>query len=154
MKKNFFSNTKTKILGIILLIAFDQWSKSWVRNNLIDNPMLLINNFLELNYQKNTGIAFSLLNDSALVLTLVNSSIIAGLIVWLISQKKLSWIFVFVIAGGIGNLIDRYTLGYVVDFINPLFINFAVFNIADVYLNIGAGLMLIRIFILREKTLI
>ena len=154
MKKNFFSSTKTKILGIILLIVFDQWSKSWVRNNLIDNPMLLINNFLELNYQKNTGIAFSLLNDSALVLTLVNSSIIAGLIVWLISQKKLSWIFVFVIAGGIGNLIDRYTLGYVVDFINPLFIDFAVFNIADVYLNIGAGLMLIRIFILREKTLI
>jgi len=76
------------------------------------------------------------------------------LIVWLISQKKLSWIFVFVIAGGIGNLIDRYTLGYVVDFINPLFVNFAVFNIADAYLNIGAGLMLIRIFILREKTLI
>lgn len=136
------------------MIAFDQWSKSWVRVNLIDNPMVLINNLIELNYQKNTGIAFSLLNDSALVLTLVNSSIIAGLIVWLISQKKLSWIFVFVIAGGIGNLIDRYTLGYVVDFINPLFIDFAVFNIADVYLNIGAGLMLIRIFILREKTLI
>jgi len=154
LKKNFFSNTKTKILGIILLIAFDQWSKSWVRNNLIDSPMLLINNFLELNYQKNTGIAFSLLNDSALVLTMVNSSIIAGLIGWLISKKKLSWIFVFVIAGGIGNLIDRYTLGYVVDFINPLFIDFAVFNIADAYLNIGAGLMLIRIFILREKTLI
>ncbi len=154
MKKNFFSNTKTKILGIILLIAFDQWSKSWVRNNLIDNPMLLINNFLELNYQKNTGIAFSLLNDSALVLTIINSTIVAILIGWLISQKKLSWIFVFVIAGGIGNLIDRYTLGYVVDFINPLFIDFAVFNIADVYLNIGAGLMLIRIFILREKTLI
>jgi len=116
--------------------------------------MVLINNLIELNYQKNTGIAFSLLNDSALVLTLVNSSIIGGLIVWLISQKKLSWIFVFVIAGGIGNLIDRYTLGFVVDFINPLFIDFAVFNIADVYLNIGAGLMLIRIFILREKTLI
>lgn len=154
MKKNFFISTKTKILGIILLIAFDQWSKSWVRVNLIDNPMVLINNFLELNYQKNTGIAFSLLNDSALVLTLINSSIIAGLIVWLMSQKKLSWIFVFVIAGGIGNLIDRYTLGYVVDFINPLFIDFAVFNIADAYLNIGAGLMLIRIFILREKTLI
>jgi signal peptidase II len=154
LKKNFFSSTKTKILGIILLIAFDQWSKSWVRNNLIDNPMLLINNFLELNYQKNTGIAFSLLNDSALVLTMVNSGIVAGLIGWLISRKKLSWVFVFVIAGGIGNLIDRYTLGYVVDFINPLFINFAVFNIADAYLNIGAGLMLIRIFILREKTLI
>ena len=136
------------------MIAFDQWSKSWVRVNLIDNPMVLINNLIELNYQKNTGIAFSLLNDSALVLTLVNSGIVAGLIGWLISQKKLSWIFVFVIAGGIGNLIDRYTLGYVVDFINPLFIDFAVFNIADVYLNIGAGLMLIRIFILREKTLI
>ncbi len=154
MKKSFFSSTKTKILGIILLIAFDQWSKSWVRFNLVDNPMVLINNLIELNYQKNTGIAFSLLNNNALVLTLVNSTIVAALIVWLISQKKLSWIFVFVIAGGIGNLIDRYTLGYVVDFINPLFVNFAVFNIADAYLNISAGLMLIRIFILREKTLI
>jgi len=154
LKQSFFSSTKTKILGIILLIAFDQWSKSWVRFNLVDNPMVLINNLIELNYQKNTGIAFSLLNNNALVLTLVNSTIVAALIVWLISQKKLSWIFVFVIAGGIGNLIDRYTLGYVVDFINPLFVNFAVFNIADAYLNIGAGLMLIRIFILREKTLI
>jgi signal peptidase II len=154
LKKSFFSSTKTKILGIILLIAFDQWSKSWVRFNLVDNPMVLINNLIELNYQKNTGIAFSLLNNNALVLTLVNSTIVAALIVWLISQKKLSWIFVFVIAGGIGNLIDRYTLGYVVDFINPLFVNFAVFNIADAYLNISAGLMLIRIFILREKTLI
>lgn len=154
MKQSFFSSTKTKILGIILLIAFDQWSKSWVRFNLVDNPMVLINNLIELNYQKNTGIAFSLLNNNALFLTLVNSTIVVALIVWLISQKKLSWIFVFVIAGGIGNLIDRYTLGYVIDFINPLFVNFAVFNIADAYLNIGAGLMLIRIFILREKTLI
>lgn len=154
MKQSFFSSTKTKILGIILLVAFDQWSKSWVRFNLVDNPMVLINNLIELNYQKNTGIAFSLLNNNALVLTLVNSTIVVALIVGLISQKKLSWIFVFVIAGGIGNLIDRYTLGYVVDFINPLFVNFAVFNIADAYLNIGAGLMLIRIFILREKTLI
>jgi len=154
LKKSFFSSTKTKILGIILLIAFDQWSKSWVRFNLVDNPMVLINNLIELNYQKNTGIAFSLLNNNALFLTLVNSTIVVALIVWLISQKKLSWIFVFVIAGGIGNLIDRYTLGYVIDFINPLFVNFAVFNIADAYLNIGAGLMLIRIFILREKTLI
>jgi len=154
LKQSFFSSTKTKILGIILLIAFDQWSKSWVRFNLVDNPMVLINNLIELNYQKNTGIAFSLLNNNALFLTLVNSTIVVALIVWLISQKKLSWIFVFVIAGGIGNLIDRYTLGYVIDFINPLFVNFAVFNIADAYLNIGAGLMLIRIFILREKTLI
>jgi signal peptidase II len=61
---------------------------------------------------------------------------------------------VFIIAGGIGNLIDRYTLGYVVDFINPLFVNFAVFNVADVYLNIGAGLMFIRVFIKNERTLV
>jgi signal peptidase II len=151
---NFFNRAYTKILGILILIGFDQFSKTWVRENLLDNPMILLNNFIELNYQKNTGIAFSMLDNNALFLTILNSSIVAGLILWLISKKKLSWIFVFIIAGGIGNLIDRYTLGYVVDFINPLFVNFAVFNVADVYLNIGAGLMLIRVFIKNERTLV
>jgi signal peptidase II len=151
---NFFNNAYTKILGILILIGFDQFSKAWVRENLLENPMILLNNFIELNYQKNTGIAFSMLDNNALFLTILNSSIVAGLILWLISKKKLSWIFVFIIAGGIGNLIDRYTLGYVVDFINPLFVNFAVFNVADVYLNIGAGLMLIRVFIKNERTLV
>lgn len=151
---NFFNNAYTKILGILILIGFDQFSKTWVRENLLENPMILLNNFIELNYQKNTGIAFSMLDNNALFLTILNSSIVAGLILWLISKKKLSWIFVFIIAGGIGNLIDRYTLGYVVDFINPLFVNFAVFNVADVYLNIGAGLMLIRVFIKNERTLV
>ena len=59
--------------------------------------------------------------------------------------------FVFIIAGGFGNLLDRYLKGYVVDFINPLFIDFAIFNVADIFLNIGVFLIIIEVLFARKS---
>ncbi len=58
---------------------------------------------------------------------------------------------VLIVAGGIGNLIDRITLGYVVDFIEPLFIDFAVFNVADCFITVGAFMLIFYEFYLLIK---
>ena len=76
------------------------------------------------------------------MLIIFNTLIILILIIWAIKTKHLNLGLCFIIAGGIGNLIDRFIHGYVIDFINPLFVNFAVFNLADVALNVGVFLLI------------
>jgi signal peptidase II len=104
--------------------------------------------FIELKYSQNTGIAFSLFDNHPLILTLLNSLIILIFIIYFIKNhshllfKNLPAILI--IAGGLGNLIDRYTKGYVIDFINPTFIDFAIFNLADCFLNMGVFLLVLE----------
>ena len=126
-----------KIL-FLLLLALDQ---------LIKRLFLFHQHF---NYQnlvlvKNTGIAFGLFQNSTFFIILLNLIIIMLIIFFRktlfydSTLRKLA--FIFILAGGFGNLIDRCLLGFVIDFIAIL--NFPVFNIADVYINIGIFLLLI-----------
>ena len=108
--------------------------------------MEVLPGILEFHYAENTGIAFSLFNEMPMLLTLLNSLIILGLIAWVIKNKKLDLGFALIIAGGVGNLIDRFFYGYVVDFINPLFVDFAVFNVSDIALNLGVVALLVDSF--------
>ena len=95
---------------------------------------------------ENTGAAFSSFSNSTTVLTVATVVILIGCLVLLLTKKIKSKFMnvclVLIIAGGTGNVIDRIANGCVVDFINPLFVDFAVFNFADCCITVGAILMI------------
>ena len=98
----------------------------------------------------NTGMAFSLLSGHGLLLTLVTAALIAGLTAWLIvrpqAQTRMMRIGLWMVAGGgLGNLYDRIFYGHVIDFIEPLFVRFAVFNLADAAICTGVALTAVGI---------
>ncbi len=132
-----------KLTVVLLCVILDQASKAWAVMNLKEQAgMTLIPGILEISYRENTGMAFSMFHDQPMFLTVFNSFIVALLLVWVFKQAKVNLGLLLIAAGGLGNLLDRFIHGYVIDFINPLFISFAVFNIADVALNIGVFLLL------------
>lgn len=107
----------------------------------------LLQDVLHLTYVENTGAAFGMLKDQRwvfLVISTVAIVVILGYLIWKKPEDKLQCLsLAFVVGGGIGNMIDRILLGYVVDFIDFRIINFAVFNVADCFVVIGAGLMML-----------
>ena len=135
------------MLWLFIVLISDRLTKLWAIASLKEQaPMEVIPGILEFHYAENTGIAFSMFHDMPMLLTVLNSLIILGLVVWVIKNKKLDLGFALIIAGGLGNLIDRFFYGYVVDFINPLFIDFAVFNVSDIALNLGVIALLVGSF--------
>ncbi|MCQ2452888.1 MAG: signal peptidase II [Oscillospiraceae bacterium] len=107
---------------------------------------------LSITFHKNTGGAFSMLNQYTMVLAIASAVVCVIIIILLIACKwsgfgKLS--LAFILGGAIGNLIDRFFMGYVVDMFYPRFINFAIFNVADIFITIGA--LLLILFILFGK---
>lgn len=133
---------------ILILLGVDQYSKFLVEDSF-QEPIDLITGFLEIHYSQNTGIAFSLFENFPLVLTIINTIIIMVFIIFFVKNHSSSILInlpaILIIAGGLGNLLDRYIKGYVVDFINPTFIDFAIFNLADCFLNIGVFLLIMEI---------
>lgn len=100
----------------------------------------------------NTGMAWGLFGNSTLVLGILSTVVcLAFLIVGIVAGPRLNWAEIIgiglVVAGGLGNAIDRFTLGYVVDFIQTVFIDFPVFNIADIGVTCGFILFIIGIFV-------
>ena len=93
----------------------------------------------------NSGIAFSMFSGQRLLLSLTTFAVIAAIVGWLIAHPDVGgcaraglW---WIAGGGLGNLYDRLTLGYVIDFIEPVFVRFAVFNVADAAICAGAALV-------------
>jgi len=128
------------ILISLLIILSDQFTKNIININhksLINNDLILFS----IDYVKNYGAAFNILNGSRIFLSTVSIIITLVLIYFILNKKNLSNLdllsYCFILGGTIGNGIDRVTKGYVIDFINLNFINFPVFNIADISINIG-----------------
>ncbi len=136
------------ILSLIIsacLIAFDRWSKYLAIEYLMGKgTVVVIPGFLGLKYIENTGAAFSILSNSTNFLIIVTSIALVILAYFLFIKKygdKLErFCFILIFAGGVGNLIDRVFRGFVVDYFELLFMNFAVFNVADVYVCTGIGI--------------
>lgn len=133
------------IIGTILLLL-DQIIKCIV----INNNFVLIPGFLNLTYTENTGIAFGLNENNVILIILVNV-VILGIIIKFLKENMdkidmLEFIsLILVLVGGFGNLIDRIFRGHVIDFININLFNFPVFNMADIYITVGAIILLIVI---------
>ncbi|MBR2241208.1 MAG: signal peptidase II [Clostridia bacterium] len=141
-------------LGAIILIFVDQLTKLAVIDNLKDKSITIIKDILNFTYCENRGVAFSIGNGHVPTFIVVNLIIICVLTVYYEKNKEefqslLNKIFfTMVIAGGASNLVDRVLRGFVVDFIdiNGLF-DFAIFNIADVFIVVGIIGLVISIFI-------
>lgn len=112
----------------------------------VDGPKEFLFGLFQFRYVENTGAAFSSFSDKTEILTVVTLIIILFCLVLLLSNKLkplfINICLLLVTAGGIGNVIDRILYGYVIDFIEPLFINFAVFNFADCCITVGAIMLI------------
>ena len=137
---------------IILIVAFDQITKYLALVHLKGKePFTFIPGIVQFRYTENTGMAFSMFSGARWVFIVLTCVVCAGIMVYLFSNKCsnlwIYWSAAVVAAGGIGNLIDRIRLAYVIDFIEPTFINFAVFNIADSAVTLGAGVLIVYLLI-------
>lgn len=152
------------ILDIILiaaLIIFDQFTKKLAVAKLMNQPaFVLIDGVLELDYLENRGVAFGMFQGQRFMILLVGIVFLAVLLFFMFKMpagKKytaLHIILSFVIAGGIGNMIDRFRLEYVIDFISFVLINFPIFNVADCYVVCGVIAMCIMfLFVFKDEDL-
>ncbi len=139
---------RTKVLSFLLaafITAMDQFIKRWAQVVLRPKTtMPLIPGVLELRYTVNDGMAFSLLSGKQKFLIVVTGVILVGVMARLLMGKmsrleRLAW--TLILGGGVGNWIDRVMNGQVVDYINVLFMRFAVFNFADICVSAGVGFL-------------
>ena len=137
------------ILAVVLILV-DQLTKLLTRAHIdLGESIPFIPHVLDLSYIKNTGAAFSILEKHTWLLT-VFSAIIVLVIAWLILKKFFTnWLGMLsatlILAGGVGNLIDRAVFGYVTDMIKTVFIDFPVFNFADCCITVGVVLLFIYV---------
>ncbi|MDC2995468.1 signal peptidase II [Prochlorococcus sp. AH-736-F09] len=142
--------TKIYFLSLsIFIVLIDQFTKYLMFYN---NKLFINKNFLlfKLDFVKNYGAAFNIFSGSRIFLSLI-SIFFSILLIYLIFRKKTLnlidlYSYSFILGGTIGNGIDRIYKGFVVDFINLNIINFPVFNIADISINIGFIFLLYNIF--------
>ena len=142
------------ILLTIVLVALDQLVKHLVLTYIpLYGRVPFIPYIMDLTFVKNTGAAFSILSDHTWVLTLCSliMSIVLAVAIWkkYFAHPLGRTALTLVLAGAIGNLIDRAVRGYVVDMFHTLFMEFAVFNVADICVVVGgiaAGLYYVFLY--------
>lgn len=153
MKETLNNLTKPKkiagIVIIIFLIILDQWTKKLAVLHLKDGPAFqLIKDVFELYYLENKGAAFSILwgqKTFFVIITGILFLIMFYLYIRMPEKIRFFWaklVLILLMAGAVGNLIDRCIHNYVIDFFYFKLINFAVFNVADIYITVGAFLFI------------
>ena len=143
------------LVCVAVLVGADQLIKLWAVQVLEPvGAMPLIPHVVELRFVLNPGMAFSLLSGKQLFLIAATGAALLLVAYWLFfrsrGRKLQQAALILVLGGGIGNLIDRVLNGEVVDYINPLFMRFAVFNFADICVCVGVALWVL--VILLEET--
>lgn len=133
-------------VSIVLLVIIDQLIKFFVVEFLKPaGSFMFIKGFLQFTYVENTGAMMGFMKDKTLLMTIMAILVLVLLLV-LILTKKIRFGFeycciIMIAAGGIGNIIDRIFRGFVVDYIEVLFVDFYVFNFADCLVTVGAFLI-------------
>lgn len=148
------------ILAIVLLVL-DQYTKYLAIIKLKgQSAYVLIDGVLELQYLENRGSAFGMLQNQKYFILFVGIVFLAVIFFFLLKlpqQKKFSPMHILlscIIAGGIGNMIDRIRFDYVVDFISFILIDYPIFNVADCYIVCGTiVLFVLFLFVYKEKDL-
>ena len=141
------------IITVFVSVAFDQWTKYLAILNLKDNePFPIIENIFELRYLENRGAAFGLLQDQRIFFYISMLVITVG-VIYFYAKVPMNKRFlpirlcsVFILAGGIGNCIDRIRFNYVVDFFYFKLIDFPIFNVADIYVTVSVFILLFLMF--------
>ena len=139
------------------IVAADQLTKLWIVANLaLGEQLQAIPGLFHLTYVQNTGAAFSSFQGQ-LWLFIAVFLLLTAAIIWEFSTRKMGfstfdrWCIMAIYGGGLGNMIDRLRLGYVVDMIEVDFISFPVFNVADCFITCGCiALMVSLVFFNRS----
>ncbi|MBR5453698.1 MAG: signal peptidase II [Clostridia bacterium] len=145
------------ILLSVGAVILDQLTKLLAVNLLkpIDTCPI-IKDVLHLTYSENTGAAFGMLKNARWVFMVFSAVAIIAIIAYFFTVKPTDKLCVvslaFILGGGIGNMIDRIFIGYVVDFIDFRLIDFAIFNGADSFITVGAALLVLYFIISEVKT--
>ncbi|MGX7197813.1 signal peptidase II [Enterococcus olivae] len=131
-----------------VIVGIDQWVKYWTVSNFqLGETQTVIPNVFSLTYIQNTGAAWSIFEGQMLffaVITVIAVTVVTYLLIRYRKENKFFTIGLsLVLAGAIGNFIDRMRVGFVVDMFQTDFMNFPIFNVADVSLVIGVGLIFI-----------
>lgn len=148
------------LIAVVILIIVDQLIKHWAVTALMPVGTMDFIKFgdleiLGLTYVQNDGAAFSSFSGAKIFLIVLTSIMIVGLIIFALRDKQKHPFMMLstaaVIAGGIGNLIDRIRLGYVIDYIDVKLFDFAIFNFADICVVIGAICLVIYVCFIEKK---
>ena len=148
MKRSRKAVIALQMIAVMLLAAIDQLIKYAVLEHLKPvGSVKVIDGFLSWTYAENTGAAFSIFSGNTQFLSVFTAIALLGGIGYLVFSKEHHVMYdiciPLLIAGGLGNLIDRIALGFVVDYIQVLFIDFPVFNFADCLVTCSAIALII-----------
>lgn len=144
------------ILTCLAAIGLDQYTKYLVVQQIpLHGTVDLLPGVVCLTHVRNTGAAFSMLAGKRTFFLIITALFLIA-VVYCVAKKILTgkylWVLTFITAGAIGNLIDRMANGYVVDMIETQFMEFAVFNVADIFITLGSiALIIIVLFFDREN---
>lgn len=144
---------------LIILVALDQVSKYWASTILKENgPMDIIPGVFQLQYSENSGAVWGIMQGRAVGLSIFTIIVLMVLVIMYLKipqdrkYNAIKLLFVFIGAGAIGNMIDRISLNYVVDFLYFSLINFPIFNIADSYITVACIVFfLLTVFYYKEE---
>lgn len=145
---------------ISISVIVDRLTKLWAMGNLKNMPnmhMTLVPGAIDLRYVENTGAAFSMMRGMRWLFIPITTIIIVVLTIYLLRNRKKDHIMTrialsCVIGGALGNLIDRVLYSYVVDMFEFAFMNFAVFNVADVFVTCGTAVLVVIILFFSKDT--
>ena len=140
MKQNKWMIWITGMISIIVLVLLDQYTKVLAVKHLKDQADIpILKNIFELSYVENRGAAFGMMQNKQ-TFFIITTVFVVALILWIYHTMPMEKKFmpgritlVFIVAGAIGNFIDRVSQGFVVDFLYFKLIHFPVFNVADIY---------------------
>lgn len=146
-RKEFIRDCLIHMSLLVILIILDQLTKVWARTSLVNAPVVVWKNVFSFRLIYNTGASFGIFHNHTLVLTIFSiiGMLAIGVFYFMLPKtKKMRWMrfmLAMIIAGGIGNIIDRIAFGKVTDMISFDLINFPVFNVADIGVTCGALVM-------------
>ncbi|WP_101473990.1 signal peptidase II [Fusobacterium sp.] len=145
------------IVLILILVGADQLSKYLIDTTMFEGETFpLVSNFFHITYVKNRGIAFGLFQGKLDIIGVATIIAIVAIAYFLYKErKKMSIIeqlgFIYILAGAIGNMIDRVFRGYVVDMIDFRGIWSYIFNLADVWINMGVIFIIVDQLFLKKR---
>lgn len=140
------------IIVILGILGLDQATKWWIVSHFAIGESLTVNGLLQLTYVQNTGAAFSILSNNTLFLIILTFLVLAAVIYFWRKPyiRPYHWVLAVIVGGALGNFVDRLFRGYVVDFFQVTFINFPVFNVADIVLCCGVIFLALKILFGKE----
>lgn len=155
--KRYFTDYMILFAFAAIIVLLDQWSKEWIRTNLvygeIYRPELWLSQYARLIHWRNTGIVFGLFQNISRLFSFLPAIISLGIIYYFPrvprEDRLIRIAMILYLGGGIGNLIDRLTQGYVTDFVSLG--NFPVFNVADASISIGVVVLALGVFLKEQE---